>query len=147
MAWEDIVQESLCFGWIDSRPGKVSDTQSKIYVSKRKPKSVWSKINKAHIDKLTDAGLMAPAGLAAVKTAKQNGSWDTLNKSDNLEVPSELESLFAKNPTAKANYEAFSPSSKRIILQWIYDAKRDKTRLRRIQQTVELAAKNIKANQ
>jgi uncharacterized protein YdeI (YjbR/CyaY-like superfamily) len=147
MDWEDIVQEALAFGWIDSRPGKVSDTQSKIYVSRRKPKSVWSKINKAHIDFLLKNKLMHTSGLEAVRIAKENGSWDALNKSDNLELPDELKKLLKKNKKANTNFTNFTDSSKRAILQWIYSAKREETMLNRIKQTVELAEKNIKANQ
>lgn len=146
LAWKDIVQEALCFGWIDSRPGKVSDTQSKIYVSRRKPKSVWSKINKSHIQDLEKKGLITPAGQKVIDEAKANGSWDALNKSDNLELPSELIQLLAENAQAKANFEGFSTTSKRVILEWIYSAKTEETRLKRIHETVQLAEQGIKAN-
>ena len=63
MSWADTVQESLCFGWIDSKPGKISDTRSKIYICRRSPKSAWSKVNKGHIDQLTANGLMMPANV------------------------------------------------------------------------------------
>jgi uncharacterized protein YdeI (YjbR/CyaY-like superfamily) len=142
MSWQDIVQEALCFGWIDSRPGKVSDTQSKIYVSKRKPKSVWSKINKEHIQKLTDKGLMYPAGIRAVEIAKANGSWDALNLSDNLIYPPELEKLFSQNSMAKDNFESFPEGSRRNTLQWIYEAKTEEVRLKRVNQVFEAALGN-----
>jgi uncharacterized protein YdeI (YjbR/CyaY-like superfamily) len=146
LSWEDIVQEALCFGWIDSKPGKVSDTQSKIYISKRNPKSAWSKINKAHVEKMQKTGLMTSAGQQIIDEAKKNGAWDALNNSDNLLMPLEMSELFAKHPVAKKNYLSFSPSSQRIILEWIYAAKKDETKQKRIQQTVELAEKNLKAN-
>ena len=142
--WPDVVQEALCFGWIDGRAGKVSDTQSKIYVSKRKPKGNWSKINKAHVENLIANGLMLPAGLAAIAQAKENGAWDALNNSDNLVYPAELEAAFEKQPRARTNFEAFAPSSKRLILQWIYDAKTDVTRNNRVSQTVESAERGEK---
>lgn len=144
LTWPELVQESLCFGWIDSRPGKVSDTQSKIYVSKRKPKSVWSKINKAYIEELVEKGLMTPAGMAAVEIGKENGSWDTLNNSDNLLYPPELEAMFADHPKARTNFDAFSHSKKRQILQWIYDAKTETTRENRVVQTVQSAERGEK---
>lgn len=147
LSWDDIVQEALCFGWIDSRPGKVSKTQSKLYISRRKPQSVWSKINKAHIEKLSAQGLMAPAGLRAVEVAKVNGSWDALNKSDNLELPAALQTQLKAQPAAKLQFEAFTPAAKRAILQWIYAAKTEVTQLKRIAQTVELATQGKKPNQ
>ena len=142
ISWQDIVQEALCFGWIDSRPGKVSETQSKIYVSKRKPKSVWSKINKQHVEMLTKKGLMKPAGIQAVETAKNNGSWNALDLSDNLVYPPELSKLFEQNSTAKANFENFPEGSRKNTLQWIYDAKTEKTKQKRIRQVVEAATEN-----
>lgn len=145
LPWEDIVQEALCFGWIDSRPAKLSDTQSKLYVSRRNPKSAWSKINKEHVKKIQDNGLMTPAGQQAIDQAKKNGAWDALNKSDALEIPVEMARQFEQKPIAEQNFGSFSPSSKRAILEWIYSAKTDATRDKRIQQTVELAEKNIKA--
>ncbi len=142
MSWQDIVQEALCFGWIDSRPGKVSDSRSKIYMSKRRPNSVWSKINKQNVEQLTSAGLMAPAGLAAIEIAKQNGSWSTLDLSDKLVQPPELAKLFAANPGAKVEFSNFPIGSQRNTLQWIYNAKTTQTRLRRVQQVVDAAKLN-----
>ncbi|HET9173849.1 MAG TPA: YdeI/OmpD-associated family protein [Candidatus Saccharimonadales bacterium] len=142
----DITEEALCFGWIDSVPGRVSDTQSKIYVSPRKPQSAWSKLNKERVARLTKSKLMKPAGLEAVRVAKLNGAWNKLNNSDNFELPQELSDLLAANPKAKVFYDKMPPSSHRIILEWIYAAKTEETRLKRIGETVELAAKGIKAN-
>lgn len=144
LTWQDIVQESLCFGWIDGRAGKVSETQSKIYVSKRKPTSRWSKINKEHVERLIANGQMMPAGLAAITRAKENGAWDVLNNSDNLVFPPELEEKLKENPVAGKNFDSFSPSQKRLILQWIYDAKTDATRNSRIAQTIESAERGEK---
>lgn len=144
MSWQDIVQEALCFGWIDSRPGKVSETQSKIYVSKRKPKSVWSKINKQHVEILTKKGLMQPAGIEAVAIAKSNGSWNALDLSDNLVYPPELETLFEQNDIAKTNFENFPKGSRKNTLQWIYDAQTETTKLKRIKQVLEAAAQNTR---
>jgi uncharacterized protein YdeI (YjbR/CyaY-like superfamily) len=144
MSWQDIVEEALCFGWIDSRPGKVSDTQSKIYVSRRKPKSVWSKINKQHVKRLIASGLMRPAGLASIEIAKRNGSWNALDLSDNLVYPAELIVLFDKDEKAKSNFENFAVGARKNTLQWIYDAKTDVTRTKRIMQVYEAAKNNIK---
>ena len=144
MSWQDIVEEALCYGWIDSRPGKVSETQSKIYISKRKPKSVWSKINKQNVEKLIKEGLMQPSGLASIETAKLNGSWSALDLSDKLIYPPELIDLFEKDGTAKVNFEKFPVGTKRNTLQWIYDAKTEVTQLKRIKQTVEAANENIR---
>ena len=146
LSYNDIVEVCLCFGWIDSRPGKVSDTQTKLYISKRKPKSAWSKSNKIRVQALTKSKSIQPAGQAAIDIAKANGAWDALNKSDAFEIPLEMIELFKKYPLAKKNYESFSASSKRIILEWIYSAKKQETKMKRIEQTVTLAQKGIKAH-
>jgi uncharacterized protein YdeI (YjbR/CyaY-like superfamily) len=144
LTWPDIVQEALCFGWIDSRPGKVSETQSKIYVTRRKPKSVWSKINKAHVDVLIEKQLMRPAGQLAIEVAQQNGSWDALNLSDDLIYPPELIAALNDAPIAKQNFESFPTSSRRNMLQWIYDARTESTRMARVDQIVVSAGQNIR---
>lgn len=144
LSWQDIVEEALCYGWIDSRPGKVSETRSKIYVSKRKPKSVWSKINKQNVNKLMGAGLMQPAGLASIATAKMNGSWNALDLSDNLIYPPALTAMFEKDQAAKANFEGFPVGARRNALQWIYDAKTQATQHSRVKQTFEAAKDNIR---
>ncbi len=145
MSWGDIVQESLCFGWIDSRPGKVSDTQSKIYISKRKPSSGWSRVNKAHIEELVVRGLMMPAGQQAIDAAKASGAWDKFSMSDNLQLSPELIEAFNANPVAKKNFDSFTESGRRIILEWLYQAKRPETAQTRIQKIIEDAEAGKKA--
>ncbi len=145
LPWSDIVDVALCFGWVDGRANGVSETQSKLYISRRKPKSTWSKINKAKVQELIANEKMQPAGLSVIETAQRNGSWDQLNKIDNLELPTELIRSFAKHKHAKENFEAFPASAKKIILYWIYSAKRKETKMSRINQTIELASKNIRS--
>lgn len=146
LTYDDIVEVALCYGWVDSRPGKVDDTRTKLYISKRNPRSAWSKSNKLRVKKLLEQKLIQPAGLESIKIAKANGAWDTLNNSDKLIIPEEMKELFELHPQAKVNYDNFSPSSKRIILEWIYAAKQEETKMKRIRQTVELAGQGVKAN-
>jgi len=131
---------------VDSLPGKVSERQAKIYVSKRKPKSAWSKANRDRIALLRAKGLMTPAGERAVAAAQVNGMWNHLETSDRFEMPPELIEQLAANPAAQAFYDTMPPSSHRIILEWIYSAKTDQTKQKRITETVELAAKGVKAH-
>lgn len=146
LSYDDIVEEALCFGWVDSKPGKLNDKQSKLYISQRKSNSAWSKVNKNRIKKLIESKLIEPAGITAMEIAKENGAWNKLNKSDNFQIPKELEDLLSKNTKARKSYESFPPSSKKIILEWIYNAKKEETRMKRIKETVDLAALGIKAN-
>ena len=146
LTYDAIVEEALCFGWVDSKPGKVSETQAKIYVSQRQPRSAWSKTNKERVDRLRELGLMTPAGERAIAIAQANGAWSQLAISDTFAIPPELAEQLAANPAAQAFYDAMAPSSHRIILEWIYAAKTEATRQKRIAETVEMAAKGIKAH-
>lgn len=147
LSYDDMVEEALCFGWIDSVPRKVDNHRTSLYFSPRKPKSEWSKSNKLRIEKLMSLSVIEPAGLAAIDIAKANGSWDTLNESDSLTIPADLMTVFAKYEAATSNFDAFPPSARKAILAWIYGAKTESTREKRIQLTAELANQNIRANQ
>lgn len=89
---------------------------------------------------------MMPAGLASIEAAKANGMWTALDSVDALEVPDDLAKALAKSKRAKANFEAFSASSKKVILWWIASAKRPETRAKRVAETARLAAHNLRAN-
>lgn len=143
--YAEIVEEALCFGWIDSRPGKLDPQRSLLLLSPRRPKSVWSRINKQRIARLSAAGLMMPPGLAAVKLAHENGTWSALDEVEALVIPEDLVSAFARHPAARSHWDAFSPSSRKGILQWIASARRPETRARRVAQTAALAARNLRA--
>lgn len=144
--YDEAVNQALCFGWIDSKANKKDEKSYYQFFAKRNPKSNWSKINKGKVEKLIAQGLMAVAGFAAIETAKQNGTWTALDEVDNSIIPGDLQKEFDKNQTAFKNFEAFPRSSKKGILEWILNAKKPETRQKRIAETVELAAKNIKAN-
>jgi uncharacterized protein YdeI (YjbR/CyaY-like superfamily) len=145
--YSEAVDEALCFGWIDSKPNKRDDKSYYQYFAKRNPKSNWSKINKDKVARLTEAGLMTEAGIYMVALAKETGTWQALENVDNLELPDEMMALMKKNKTAFTHWQAFPKSTRRGILEWILNAKKIETRLKRIQETIELAAQNIRANQ
>jgi uncharacterized protein YdeI (YjbR/CyaY-like superfamily) len=147
LSYDDIVEEALCFGWVDSRPGKLDAKRTMLYISPRKPKSAWSKPNKIRIEKMTAAGQMYPAGIRAVELAKQNGTWSILDASEDYIPPDDLVQALDGNAKAKQNFAAFPPGVRKNILHWITLAKRPETRAKRIAETVALAAKNIRANQ
>ncbi len=145
--YEEAVEEALCFGWIDSKPNKLDDERSMLWFAPRKAGTGWSAINKARVEKLISSGAMAPAGLAKIKAAKADGSWNALDAVESLELPPDLVEAFQKNATAKSFFDAFPRSVKRAILEWIASAKKPETRKKRIQETVSQAARNIRANQ
>ncbi len=146
LVYDEAVEEALCFGWIDSKPNTLDDARYKLWMAPRKQKSPWSALNKRRVEALMVSGMMSEAGLEAVERAKANGSWDALQHSETLTVPLDLARALKASPEAKRNFGAFPPSSRRTILEWIHAAKRPETRARRVEETVRLAAENIRAN-
>ena len=145
--YSDAVDEALCFGWIDSKSKPIDEHKFMQFFSKRKEKSVWSKVNKEKIERLTEEGLMTNAGYEIIEKAKLNGSWNILDEAEALHIPKDLEGEFDKRPNAKLYFLSLSRSDKRNILQWLILAKRQETREKRITEIVELADKNQKPKQ
>lgn len=146
LTMREVNEEAVCFGWVDSRAHPIDDLHFKLVMSPRRPESVWSGTNKARAAKMIELGLMTDEGLRLIEIAKRNGNWSVLDDVEALIVPDDLRSALAVNGSASANFERFSPSSKRLILGWIRNAKRPETRRRRIDETVRLAAVNVRAN-
>ena len=144
--YPEAVDEALCFGWIDSKPNTRDEKSYFQFFAPRNPKSNWSKVNKQKVERLCQEGRMTPAGLALIEQAKQNGSWNALDEVDNLVVPEDLQEALEKTAQAKRYFDDFPPSSKKTILEWIYNAKRADTRKKRITETAKLAGENIRAN-
>lgn len=147
LPYGEVVEEALCFGWVDSKPRSLDEQRSQLLITPRKPTSRWSKANKERIERLTAAGLMAPAGLAAVEAAKARGTWEALDDVERLVEPDDLRTALDAIPDARRHWDAFPPSARRGILEWITGAKRPETRARRVAETASSAAENIRANQ
>jgi uncharacterized protein YdeI (YjbR/CyaY-like superfamily) len=147
LAYGEAVEEALCFGWVDSKPGVVDARRTKRWLAPRKPGSGWSKLNKTRIAALTRAGLMHASGRSKIRAARKDGTWSKLDEVEKLLVPADLARALAANPGAAANFEAFPRSVKRNLLEWIVQAKKAETRLARVTTTATLAAKNQRANQ
>jgi uncharacterized protein YdeI (YjbR/CyaY-like superfamily) len=146
VAYDDAVEEALCFGWIDSRSNALDDERYLQLFTPRKPRSPWSRPNKQRVERLIEQGLMTPAGYALIEAAQRDGSWNMYDAVEDLVMPNDLREALAANDLARLNFDMFSNSSKRNILWWIASAKRPETRHKRIEETVRLAAENIKAH-
>jgi uncharacterized protein YdeI (YjbR/CyaY-like superfamily) len=146
VSYDTIVDEALCFGWIDSRVAKLDAARTQLLLSPRRSGSSWSKVNKQRVERLINDGLMTPAGQKQIDQAQENGAWDRLNEVDALIEPEDLRTALAQVDGAAAMWARFPPSSRRGILEWISAAKRPQTRTGRVKQTARLAAQGIKAN-
>ena len=145
--YDESVEEALCFGWIDSKPNKLDQERSLLWFAPRKRGTGWSKLNKERVERLIEQGLMMPAGLTKVEAAKEDGSWNALDAIEALEIPPDLEEALIAYSEAKQNFEAFPRSAKRGILEWIVSAKKPETRAKRVTETAQMAAQNLRANQ
>ena len=136
----DLIDEALCFGWIDSLVRRLDEDRAMHLFTPRKPTSRWSRVNKEKIARLEAEGRMAPPGIAVVEEAKRSGTWTALDDVENMVVPDDLAAAFAACPGAAETWEAYPRSIKRGMLEWILDAKRPPTREKRIAETAEDAA-------
>ena len=146
VSYNDAVDEAICFGWIDSRPNTLDAERSMQFFAPRNRKSNWSKVNKERVARLTKEKRMQPAGLKIIEEAKRNGAWDALNDVEEMKIPVDLQRALKQNANAFTYFMAFPRSSKKNILEWIHNAKQSETRNKRIEETVRLAAKDIRAN-
>jgi uncharacterized protein YdeI (YjbR/CyaY-like superfamily) len=144
LSWSEAVDESLCFGWIDSTKKTIDEERYMQYFSRRKPNSTWSKINKEKVAKLIQNNLMTKAGFDSIETAKKNGSWKILDDVEKLIIPNDLKKELESKPNSKEYFLSLSKSKRKQILAWIVLAKRTKTRENRIKEVVESASKNLK---
>lgn len=142
--YEEAVEEALCFGWIDGRLNPLDGDRYRLLFSPRKPGGTWAKSNKERVARLIEQGRMTSAGLAKIEAAKRDGSWDTLDVLDNLEIPPDLERALSGNRAARKTYESWTDSYKTRVIYWIVSAKREETRSKRVTQTVSAASENSK---
>lgn len=147
MRWEEAVKVAICYGWIDSTVKKIDDQRRKQLFTPRKDKSVWSKLNKSYIEELIRANLMHESGLKKIEIAKQNGSWESLDAVENLEIPTDLQVAFDGNTVAFENFNNFSKTYKKNYLYWLNQAKREETRQNRIAEIIDLCQRNCKSRQ
>lgn len=141
----DAVEEALCFGWIDSTLKKIDNERFILKYSPRKPRSIWSKINKEKAEKLIAQGKMTPAGFKRIKEAKKHGFWDSAYT--NLvkeEIPLDLETALREDTTAWDNFHRFANSYRNTYIGWIANAKTTETRKKRVSEVVKRSSNNQK---
>jgi uncharacterized protein YdeI (YjbR/CyaY-like superfamily) len=140
VTYEDLVEEALCYGWIDSQNSVLDEARAMLRFTPRKRGGTWARSNKERVERLIAQGRMTDAGLKAIEAARADGSWDALNDIDDLVVPSDLAAVLAANADAARGFAAMSPSTKKQVLFWVLSAKRPETRARRLEETVRSAA-------
>lgn len=143
---EQVLDELLCFGWIDGLRRMLDDERTMQLISPRRHQR-WAKSYKERAARLISEGCMHLAGLAAIAESQRNGLWDAMEDVDALVVPDDLAAALAAHPPAAERFPGFAPSYRRNVLRWITLAKGPETRAKRIAQTAQLAARNEKVPQ
>lgn len=139
----EILDELLCFGWIDGIRRKLDENQTMQLISPRKVEH-WAKSYKDRAAKLIQTNRMQEAGYQSIELSKVHGLWDFMDEVDKLIIPKDLNNELVKFEGALDFFQAINDSSKRFVLRWIKLAKTEKTRVSRIQQLAELSAKGEK---
>src|SRR6266700_915770 len=145
LRYHEAIEQVLCFGWIDGLHRRLGADSSQLRFTPRTARSRWSQLNRQRAAKMIELGLMTEHGQTAIEQAQAAGTWQLLPGGQRWAIPGDLQEQLGGTDAARTNFESFPPSSKRLILEWIAIAKRPGTRRRRIDQTVNLAALNIRA--
>jgi uncharacterized protein YdeI (YjbR/CyaY-like superfamily) len=141
VTWSESVDEALCVGWIDGIRKRIDAASYKIRFTPRKPTSVWSQINMNKVAALTRQGRMRPAGLKAHEARRPNkvGIYSYENRSTELDEP--YRGLVKKDAAAWKFFEAQPPGYRKVITWWIHSAKKEDTRLARVEKLIAASAR------
>lgn len=139
------LEEALCYGWIDGQAKKYDDESYLQKFTPRRRRSIWSKINIEHVDRLEKEGKMRPTGRKAVEAAKADGRWERAYDSPkNMEVPEDFITELSKNKKALAFFETLNKTNRYSIAWRLQTAKRPETRERRKKAMLEMMGRGEK---
>jgi uncharacterized protein YdeI (YjbR/CyaY-like superfamily) len=142
VTYDEALDVALAYGWIDGQKKAFDESYWLQKFTPRGPKSIWSKINTEKAEALIAKGEMKEAGMRAIEAAKQDGRWQAAYAGQKkMEVPEDLEAALARNKKAKDFFATLKGANRYAILFRIHTAKRPETRLKRIQQFVEMLAR------
>jgi uncharacterized protein YdeI (YjbR/CyaY-like superfamily) len=143
LTWQQAVDEALCVGWIDGQGRKRDDETSCIRYTPRGPRSMWSQRNVGHVARLEAAGLMLPAGRAAVEAVRADGRWDAAYAPPSeSEVPADLAAAVAADPAAQAMFDVLTKTNRFALIHRLNAVKRPATRERKIAEFVAMLARH-----
>lgn len=133
LSWEQLVDEVLCFGWIDGQRRRIDDERHQIRITPRRPGSIWSIRNVQRMEALRAQGRVHPAGEAtyAARQAERSGLYAHERESP-AQLSPDQEARFRAHPEAWAWFAAQAPSYQRAAIHLVVSAKREETRVRRL---------------
>ncbi|KXI28956.1 YdeI/OmpD-associated family protein [Paraglaciecola hydrolytica] len=145
ITWDEAVLECLCWGWIDGVKKSLDDSAYMQRVTPRRPKSIWSKRNCEHVERLIAEHKMQESGLRHVRAAQADGRWDAAYApSSEMVIPDDFLEALEQNVKAKACFSTLNKSSKYTISYGLETAKKAETRQKRFDKFLHMLEKNEK---
>ena len=145
VTYDEALEVALCHGWIDGTRKRFDDDWFIQRFTPRRSRSKWSKVNVAKVGELIERGEMHPAGIAEIERAKADGRWEAAyDAPSRATVPEDLQRELDRYPEAMVFFKALDSQNRYAILYRIQDAKRPETRVRRIEQFVEMLRRGEK---
>jgi uncharacterized protein YdeI (YjbR/CyaY-like superfamily) len=143
--WEQLVIETLCWGWIDGVKKSLDEHTYVQRITPRKARSAWSKKNTEHVERLTAEGRMQEQGLVHVRAAKADGRWQAAySPASEMNVPADFIAAVESKPKLKVFFETLNRSSRYVIAYGLSTAKKPDTRQRRFEKFLDMLARNEK---
>ncbi len=144
VSWNEIVIEALCWGWIDGIKKSIDGEAYLQRITPRKPRSTWSKRNRAHAERLIGEGRMQEPGLVQVRAAKADGRWKNAYAASEMKVPADFLAAVERKPKAKQCFETLNKSNRYTIAYGLTTAKRPETRKKRFDEFLEMLIRGEK---
>jgi len=144
VTWDDVVIESLCWGWIDGVKKSIDDQAYFQRITPRKARSNWSKRNREHAERLISEGRMKKSGLVHVHAAKADGRWENAYAASEAKVPADFLAALDGNLEAKRFFETLNKSSRYAIAYGLTSAKKPETRQRRFEKFMDMLVREEK---
>ena len=145
VTWNEVVIETLCWGWIDGVKKSIDDQVYLQRITPRKARSNWSKRNREHAERLISEGRMHEPGLVQVRAAKADGRWkNAYLPASEMKVPADFLEALENKPKAKQFFETLNKSSKYAIAYGLVTAKRPETRERRFRKFLDMLVREEK---
>jgi uncharacterized protein YdeI (YjbR/CyaY-like superfamily) len=145
ITYAEALDGALCFGWIDSQKAKYDEYSWLQKFTPRRPKSIWSKINTQHAERLIEAGKMKRAGLEEIEAAKRDGRWQQAYEShSNMSIPDDFLERLTDYPKARTFFETLNKTNRYSIAFRLQTAKSVETREKRMQAILEMLSRNEK---
>ena len=141
ITWPQSVDEALCFGWIDGIRKSIDDFSYKIRFTPRKSRSTWSAVNIKRAGELSELGLMQAMGLKAFQAREENRSGIYSYEQRSPELPDHYGKKLKKNLAAWKFFSAQPPSYRKAANWWVVSAKKEETRLKRLDNLIQHSAR------